>query len=78
MRKYGYVEVHGSGFPLSYSEPFEDRKEAVEAANRAYSRAVNTGRAHGIRFGSMNEKKQVKGKLVMTKAWRKYPNGAFA
>lgn len=78
MRRYGYVEVHGSGFPLKWSEPFDDRQTAVDEANKAYNRAVNTGCAHGIRFGTMDDKRHVKGKLVMTRSWRKYPKGPFA
>lgn len=75
--KYGYIEVHGSGFPLSTLGPYDDRAQAVDEANRAYQRAVNTGSAHGIRFGVMDEKKSVKGRLVMVKSWKKYPNGPF-
>jgi hypothetical protein len=77
MRKYGFIEVPGSGFPLSTSKPFDDRAAAVEEANAAYRRAVNTGRADGIRFGTLDDNGSVKGRLVMTKSWRKHPNGPF-
>jgi hypothetical protein len=76
-RQYGFVEVHGSGFPLKTSEHFDDKAEAVIGANRAYCRAVNTGSAAGVRFGMMDETGHVKGRLVMTKSRRKYPNGPF-
>ena len=77
-RRYGFVEVHGSGFPLKTSEPFDARTDAVKEANRAYCRAVNTGGAAGVRFGTMDEESRVKGRLVMTKSARKYPKGPFA
>jgi hypothetical protein len=72
MKRYGYVEVHGSGFPLKTSDPFTDRGEAVSAVNGAYHKAVNTGCAAGIRFGVMDDKLRVKGRLVITRSWRKY------
>lgn len=72
-KQWGYVEIHTSGFPLRTSSPYDDRAEAAEAANRAYRAAVNTGSAGGIRFGVMSPDGTVKGKLVMTKSWRKYP-----
>lgn len=75
--KFCYVEVSGTGFPLKTSDPFEDRATAVTEANRAYRRAVNTSCADGIRFGTMDAEGHVKGKLVMTKSWRKYPGGPF-
>lgn len=71
------MKVHGSGFPLGASDPFDDRQEAVSAANKAYLGAVNTGCAAGIRFGVMDEKGRVKGRLVMTRNWRKHPAGPF-
>lgn len=74
---WGYVEIHGSGFPLMRSDPFNDRKEAVAAANEAYLRAVKTGRAAGIRFGTMDAEGHVKGKPFMTKSHSKYPDGPF-
>jgi hypothetical protein len=69
--------VHGSGFPLKTSERYHDRNEARNAANKAYLRAVNTGCAHGIRFGTMDDQGRVTGKLAMTKSWRKHPRGPF-
>jgi hypothetical protein len=74
---YRYVEVHGSGFPLVTSDPYETRAEGAVEANRAYRRAVNTGCAAGIRFGLSDEEGRVKGRLVMTKSHRKYPDGPF-
>jgi hypothetical protein len=74
---YGYVEVHGSGMVIKTSPGFSDRAEAVEEANRAFRRAVNTHCADGVRFGVMNDHSNVKGRLFMTKSWRKYPAGPF-
>jgi hypothetical protein len=71
-REYGYVEVHGSGFPLRTVRVGADRAEAVKAANDTYWAAVRTERAHGVRFGIINEQEQVRGKLVMTKSWSRY------
>ena len=78
MEAWGYVEVHSSGFPLRTSSSYENREEAVSDANRAYRTAVNTGNAAGIRFGVIYDKGNVKGKLVMTKSWRKHPAGPFS
>ncbi len=75
--KFGYVEIHASGFPLLTSVPFDSRAEGAAAANKAYLRAVNTGCAAGIRFGQMDGEGRVRGRLVMTKSWRKYPGGPF-
>ena len=75
--RYGFVEVHGSGFPLKASDPFDDRAIAVAEANRAYHRAVNAGGAAGVRFGTMDEEGRIKGRLVMTKSWRKHTSGPF-
>lgn len=77
MRFYGYAEVHESGFPLNTSDAFESCSTAAAEANKAYCRAVNTGCAGGIRFGIMDRDGRVRGRLVMTKAWRKYPGGPF-
>lgn len=76
-KKYGFVEVHGSGFPLKTSEFFEDQASAASEANRAYFRAANTGCASGVRFGVMDDEGHVKGKLVMTRSAIKYPGGPF-
>lgn len=75
--RYGFVEVNGAGFPLKTSDPLDDRAMAVQTANKAYQRAVNTGCAHGVRFGRMDGEGRVKGRLVVTKSWRKHPNGPF-
>lgn len=72
-KKYGYVQVHGSGFPLQ-TVVVGDRRQAAEEANRAYRRACNTGCAYGVRFGVVSEGARIKGKLVMCKSWRKYVN----
>ncbi len=77
-RHYGFVEVHGSGFPLKCSKPFEDRGEAVAEANRAYRKAVNTGCAEGVRFGVVQPGGNIKGRLVLTKSWRRHLNGPFS
>lgn len=76
-QSYGYVEVHGSGMVIKTSQAFSDRAEAVAEANRSYNRAVNTRCADGVRFGIMDGHSNVKGRLFMTKNWKRHPGGPF-
>jgi len=71
-REYAYVEIHGSGFPLRTVPCGADRADAINQANTAYWRAVNTECAHGIRFGVVKTTGSVNGKTHMTRLHRKF------
>ena len=49
--QYGYQQVHRSGFPLGIAITYDDRQDAIKAANAAYRVAVNTQCAAGSVLG---------------------------